>query len=69
MQMMRNPQAFINQMMKNNQIMQNPIARNAFEKMRNNDSKGLEELARNICAEKGIDPDEALKQVKQRFGV
>ena len=67
--MMRNPQAFINQMMNNNQIMQNPIARNAFEMMRNNDSKGLEELARNICAEKGIDPDEALKQVKQRFGV
>ena len=66
---MRNPQAFINQMMNNNQIMQNPIARNAFEMMRNNDSKGLEELARNICAEKGIDPDEALKQVKQRFGV
>ena len=55
--------------MNNNQIMQNPIARNAFEMMRNNDSKGLEELARNICAEKGIDPDEALKQVKQRFGV
>lgn len=65
----RNPQSIVQQAMSNNQIMQNPIARNTIEMMQKGDSKGLESMARNLCREKGMDPDELLKQVKQQFGL
>lgn len=65
----RNPQEFMSQAMNNNQIMQNPLAKNVFEKIQNGDTKGLEEMGRNLCKENGIDADEALKQVKSMFGM
>lgn len=65
----KNPQNIVQQVMNNNQIMQNPIARNTIEMMQKGDSKGLESMARNLCREKGMDPDELLKQVKQQFGL
>lgn len=65
----RNPQSIVQQAMNNNQIMQNPIARNTIEMMQKGDSKGLESMARNLCREKGMDPDELLKQVKHQFGL
>ena len=65
----KNPQNIVQQAMNNNQIMQNPIARNIIEMMQKGDSKGLESMARNLCREKGMDPDELLKQVKQQFGL
>lgn len=71
-QMMRNvgnPQQIFQQMMGNNPAMNNPIMKNAFEMAKKGDSKGVEELARNLCKEKGIDPDEAMTKVKQQLGV
>ena len=68
-QAMRNPQACMQQAMQNSQINQNPIAKNAFSMYQNGDSKGLENLARNLCAEKGINPEDALKQIKSNFGM
>lgn len=65
----KNPQNIVQQAMNNNQIMQNPIARNTIEMMQKGDSKGLESMARNLCREKGMDPDELLKQVKKQFGL
>lgn len=65
----KNPQAFLQQAMNNSQIMQNPIAKNTFEMMQKGDSQGLEKMARNLCREKGMDPDEVLRQVKQQFGL
>lgn len=65
----RNPQEFMNQAMQNSEIMKNPIAKNAIEKMQSGDAKGLEELGRNLCKENGIDADETLKQVKSMFGM
>lgn len=65
----KNPQAFMQQMMNQNQIMQNPMARNAMEMLQKGDEKGLEKMARNLCAEKGINPDDALKQIKSQFGL
>lgn len=65
----KNPQAFMQQMMNQNQIMQNPMARNAMEMLQKGDDKGLEKMARNLCAEKGINPDDALKQIKSQFGL
>ena len=69
MRAFRNPKEFMQQAMQNSQINQNPIAKNAFSMYQNGDSKGLENLARNLCAEKGINPEDALKQIKSNFGM
>ena len=49
--------------------MNNPIMKNAFDMAQKGDSKGVEELARNLCREKGINPDEAIMKVKQQLGM
>lgn len=69
MQAIRNPQAFIQQAMQNNQIMSNPLAKNALEMMQSGDSKGLEEMARNLCRENNVNPEEAVKMAKSYFGM
>lgn len=68
-QAMRNPQVFMQQIMNNNQVNQNPMARNALEMFQNGDSKGLEELARNLCTEKGVNPEDVFNQIKSQFGM
>lgn len=69
MRAFRNPQEFMQKAMNNPQIMQNPIAKNAYGMLQSGDSEGLEKLARNLCVEKGIKPEDALKQIKQQFGM
>ena len=55
-QMMKaGPQQFIQQMIGNNNVMSNPIARNAMQMAQKGDSKGIEQIARNLCKEKGIE--------------
>lgn len=71
-QMMRNggnPQQIFQQMMGNNPAMNNPIIKNAFEMAQKGDAKGIEELARNLCKEKGINADEAIEKVRQQLGM
>lgn len=68
-QMIRNPQAFMQQMMNNPQIANNPIAKNAFEMYQKGDSKGLNELANNLCKEKGINIDEMTRNIKSQIGM
>lgn len=68
-QAMRNPQVFIQNMMKNNEVMKNPILKNTMEMAQSGNSKGVEELARNLCKEKGINADEALNKIKSQFGI
>ena len=69
MKAMRNQQEFIQQMMNNSQIMQNPIAKNAIGMAQSGDTKGIEQMARNLCKEKGINPDEMINQIKSRLGM
>ena len=64
----KNPQAFIQQMMNNSQIMQNPIAKNAMEMAQNGNTQGVEQMARNLCKEKGLNADDVFNQIKSRFG-
>lgn len=66
---MQNPQQFIQQMMSNNQVMQNPMAKNAIQMLQKGDSQGIENMARNLCKEKGIDPDEMMNQFKQQLNI
>lgn len=69
MQTTKNPQAFMQQIMSNSQIMKNPMAKNTMEMLQNGNNEGLEKLARNLCKEKGINPEEALTQIKLYFGM
>ena len=50
-QMMKNgnPQQFLQQMMGNNQIMSNPLIKNAMQMAQNGDMQGVEKMARNLC--------------------
>ena len=69
-QMMKaSPQQFIQQMMGNNQIMSNPIIKNALGMAQSGNSKGIEQMARNLCKEKGINPDDVMKQIRSNFGM
>ena len=69
-QMMKaGPQQFIQQMIGNNQIMSNPIIKNALGMAQSGNSKGIEQMARNLCKEKGINPDDVMKQIRGNFGI
>lgn len=71
MQMIRgggNPQQAIINIMKQ-QAGNNPVMGNAINMMEKGDNAGLEKLARNLCQEKGINPDQMFSQVKDQFGI
>ena len=68
LQGMRNPQKFLQQMMGNKSVMNNPMARNAMQMAQKGDSKGIEQMARNLCKEKGLNADDVFNQIKGRFG-
>ena len=65
----KNPQQFLQSMMNNSQIMGNPMAKNAIDMMQKGDTKGVEQMARNLCKEKGVNPDEIMQQMKEKFGM
>lgn len=65
---MKNPQAFLQQMMNNSQIMQNPLAKNAMEMAQNGNMQGIEQMARNLCKEKGLNADDVFNQIKSGLG-
>ena len=71
MQMIKsgNPQQIIQQMINNSQIMSNPMAQNAMQMAQKGDSKGIEQMARNLCKEKGLNPDDVMDQIKGNFGM
>mgnify|MGYP006954566031 FL=1 len=71
MQMMRsggNTQQALITMMKR-QAGNNPVMNNAIQMMEKGDSAGVEQLARNLCKEKNLNPDDVLSQIKTQFGM
>lgn len=66
---MKNPQAFMQQMMNNSQIMQNPMAKNAMEMYKNGDTKGLQTMAENLAKERGTTVDDIKSQIMSQFGM
>lgn len=66
---MINPEMIIKQAMQNSQLMQNPIARNAIEMYQKGDTRGLNDLANNLCRERGIDANKAINDIKKQFGI
>ena len=69
MKMMGSPKQFLQNMMNNSQIMQNPMAKNVLNMAQNGDMKGIEQLGRNVAKEKGIDFDKAFTDFKNQFHV
>ena len=69
MRAFRNPQEFMQKAMNNPQIMQNPISKNAIELFQKGDRQGLNELADNLCKEKGINRQDFENQIKSHFGM
>ena len=65
----KNPQAFIQQMMNNRQIMQNPIMQNAIQMYQNGDTQGLQAMAENLAKERGTTPQQVQEMIKKQFGM
>ena len=68
-QAMKNPQAFIQQMMNNSKVMQNPIAKNAMEMYQKGDMQGLQAMAENLAKERGTTPQQVQEIIKKQFGM
>lgn len=66
---MINVNAIIQQAMQNSNLMQNPIAKNAIEMYQRGDTQGINELANNLCKERGINVDDITKRIKSQFGI
>ena len=52
-----------------NQAGQNPVLNNALDMAEKQDTKGLEQLARNLCESNGVNADDMVKQIKSQFGM
>lgn len=64
--MMMNPQMFLMNMLKQ-QAGNNPVLNNAIQMAEKGDMKGVENLCRNICRERGIDPNQMMQQAMNQF--
>ena len=69
MQAMKNPQVFMNQIMGNQQMMNNPMIKNTVNMAQKGDMKGIEQMARNLCKEKGLNADEVFNQIKSKMNM
>lgn len=63
----KNPQAFVQNIMNNPKLSNNPMAKNVFDMIKNNDLEGVEQFGRNIAKERGVDFDEAFNNFKSQF--
>ena len=65
----KGPEQFIQNMLSNNQVMKNPMAKNTLDMAQKGNMQGIEQMARNLCKENGLDADEVINQIKSRFGL
>lgn len=66
---MINPmQMILNQMMNSPQIKSNPMSQNAMRMYQSGDTKGLQEMAENLCRENGTNPEEVKNRIMSQFG-
>ena len=70
-QMMRsgnNPQEMIMNMLQQ-QAGNTPVGQNLLRMAQNNDGKGIEQFARNLCAQRGLDFDKEFAAFRQQLGL
>ena len=46
-----------------------PMGQNLLKLAQNNDGKGIEQVARNLCAQRGLDFDKEFAAFKQQLGL
>ena len=46
-----------------------PVGQNLLTMAKNNDTKGIEQVARNLCAQRGLDFDKEFAAFKQQLGL
>ena len=64
----QNPMAILTQLMQS-QIGGTPLGDNLAQLMKNNDVKGIEQVARNLCQQRGMDFDKEFASFKQQLGL
>lgn len=62
--LMQNPQQIINRVLGSN-----PMTGNLINLVNNKDQKGIEQMARNLAKEKGVDADKMYQQIKNQLGL
>ena len=62
-----NPQQVVSQMM-NQQLQNNPLFQRAQQMAQGKSPQELEQVAKNLCKQRGIDLDSAMNQFKQMMG-
>ena len=71
MQMVRsggNPQAMMMNMLQQ-QAGNSPIGQNLLRMAQNNDGKGIEQVARHLCEQRGLDFDKEFAAFRQQLGL
>lgn len=68
-QMMKNgnPQEIVMNILKQNATDGNPMAQNLLQMVNNRDIQGIENMARNVARERGVDYDKEFNNFKQMF--
>lgn len=64
-----NPQQMVANMLQQQCGGNNPMIQNIMNMVNNGDQKGLENIARNLCKSKNINPDEMMKHVHNTYGL
>ena len=67
MGMMRNPKQEINSMFQQN-LQANPLFKRAQQMAEGKTPEQLQQVAQNLCQQKGIDMNQALQQFQSQFG-
>ena len=71
MQMVRggsNPETMMMNMLQQ-QVGNSPVGQNLLKMAKNNDGKGIEQVARNLCTQRGLDFDKEFAAFKQQLGL
>ena len=64
-----NPNVIIEQMMRNPNLANNQLAKNAYDMYKSGNTKGLNEMMSNLCKERGVKIEDIENQIKSMFGM
>lgn len=67
LKMQKNPQQMVMNMLQQ-QSGNNPIAQNLLQMAENGDAKGIEQIAKNVMKERGLDFDTEFNNFKKNLG-
>ena len=68
MQAMQNPQTLLQSMMNDQRVAADPRARKTMELLQNHDTRGLQDMANNLCKEYGTTPDQVRQTLQNQLG-